>query len=107
MYLKKICHEIGVPLGKDKSTKPCTVLTSLGIEFDTQELVMRLLIEKLVNLKEKIKVVLRIKKDMQSLLRLLNFACKVVVTGRTFCRRLLNSTIGVRKPFTKFGLTIR
>ena len=66
---------------------------------------MRLPIEKLVNLKEKIKVVLRSKKvtlkDMQSLLGLLNFACKVVVPGRTFCRRLINSAIGVRKPFHK------
>lgn len=28
---EKICHEIGVPLAKDKTTKPCTVLTFLGI----------------------------------------------------------------------------
>jgi hypothetical protein len=52
---------------------------------------MRLPIEKPINLKEKINVVLRSKKatlkDMQSLLGLLNFVCKVVVPG-TFCRRL-------------------
>ena len=79
------------------------MLTFWGIEFDTQELDVRLLIEKLVNLKEKIKDVLRSKtvtlKDMQSLLWLFNFACKVVVPGRTFCHRLINSTIGVWKPF--------
>ena len=40
-------------------------------------------------------------KDMQSLLGLLNFACKVVVPGHTFCRRIINSTIGVKKPFNK------
>ena len=43
---EKVCHEIGVPLAKDKTTKPYTVLTFLGIEFDTQKLVMRLPIEK-------------------------------------------------------------
>ena len=100
-----VCREIGVPLAQDKTTRPCTMLTFLGIEFDTQKLVMRLPTEKLANLKEKIEVVLQSKKvtlkDMQSLLGFLNFACKVVVPGRTFCRRLINSTIGVRKPFHK------
>lgn len=43
---EKVGHEIGVPLAKDKTTKPYTVLTFLGIEFDTQKLVMRLPIEK-------------------------------------------------------------
>ncbi|KAJ8308242.1 hypothetical protein KUTeg_013116 [Tegillarca granosa] len=38
-------------------------------------------------------------KSMQSLIGSLNFACKVVSPGRTFCRRLINSTIGLSKPF--------
>ncbi|KAJ8308238.1 hypothetical protein KUTeg_013112 [Tegillarca granosa] len=36
---------------------------------------------------------------MQSLIGSVNFACKVVSPGRTFCRRLINSTIGLSKPF--------
>ena len=47
---EKVCREIGVPLAKDKTTKPYTVLTFLGIEFNSQKLVMRLSIEKLANL---------------------------------------------------------
>ena len=37
-------------------------------------------------------------KNLQSLTGLLNFACKVVVPGRAFLRRLINVTIGVTKP---------
>lgn len=43
---EQVCLEIGVPLAKDKTTNPCTELTVLGIEFDTQELVMHLPMEK-------------------------------------------------------------
>ena len=36
--------------------------------------------------------------EIQSLTGLLNFACTVVVPGRAFLRRLIDLTIGVRKP---------
>lgn len=35
---------------------------------------------------------------MQSITGLLNFACSVVVPGRTFLRRLINLTCGLSKP---------
>ena len=37
-------------------------------------------------------------KELQSVIGLLNFACKVVVPGRAFLRRLINLTIGMSKP---------
>ena len=35
---------------------------------------------------------------MQSLIGLLNFACRVISPGRPFLRRLINSTMGIQKP---------
>ncbi|CAG2246210.1 unnamed protein product [Mytilus edulis] len=42
---------------------------------------------------------------MQSLLGSLNFACRVVVPGRAFCRRLIDSTIGLNKPHYRIRIT--
>ena len=36
--------------------------------------------------------------EIQSLTDLLNFACAVVVPGRAFLRRLIDSTLGIRSP---------
>ena len=44
-------------------------------------------------------------KQLQSLIGLLNFACNVVSPGRTFCRRLINATIGVDKSYFKIRVT--
>ncbi|CAG2246681.1 unnamed protein product [Mytilus edulis] len=100
---QEVCDTICIPLASDKTALPTTLLTFLGIEFDKQNLIMRLPNEKLVKLSQKdtldsSKITL---KDMQSLLELLNFACKVVAPGRTFCRRLINSAMGVRKSYYK------
>ena len=48
------------------------------------------------------KVTLR---ELQSLIGLLNFACSVVVPGRAFLRRLINLTIGVKRPHHYIRLT--
>lgn len=37
-------------------------------------------------------------REMQSLIGLLNFTCSVVLPGRTFLRRMINVTVGVRRP---------
>ncbi|XP_060079761.1 uncharacterized protein LOC132559161 [Ylistrum balloti] len=44
-------------------------------------------------------------KAMQSLLGVLNFACKAIVPGRTFCRRLINATIGLTQPYHHLRVT--
>ena len=36
--------------------------------------------------------------ELQSLIGLLNFTCSVIVPGRTFLRRLINLTVGVKRP---------
>ena len=37
-------------------------------------------------------------REMQSLIGLLNFTWSVVQPGRTFLRRMINVTVGVRRP---------
>lgn len=43
---------------------------------------------------------------MQSLLGSLNFACKVIAPGWAFCRRLINSTIGIKIPHHKIQVSV-
>lgn len=43
-------------------------------------------------------------KELQSLIGLLNFACLVVVPGRTFLRRLIDLTCGISQPHHQIHL---
>ena len=105
----QICQELGVPIAIDKTVQPTTTLVYLGIEFDTINMVMRLPQDKLAALKQLITSTLDRKKielrQLQSLIGSLNFTCRVVAPGRAFCRRLINATIGVNKPFFKIRVT--
>lgn len=78
------------------------MLIFLGIEIDTVEMIMKLPIEKIHEIRLKITEVMKLKKatlkQLQSLLGLLNFACRVIAPGRAFCRRLTDATIGLTKP---------
>lgn len=48
------------------------------------------------------KVTLR---ELQSLIGLLNFTCSVIVPGRAFLRRLIDLTVGVRRPHHRIRLS--
>ena len=48
------------------------------------------------------KVTLR---ELQSVLGLLNFTCSVVVPGRPFLRRMIDLTVGVRRPHHRIRLS--
>ena len=94
----------GVPYAPEKNEGPTTKLTFLGIEIDTIAMVVRLPTDKVKNLLDTIesfitkyqqKVTL---KQMQSLIGKLNFACRAIRPGRPFCRRFINTTIGLSNP---------
>ena len=80
--LTSSCHELGLPLAEDKIEGPTTVLTFLGIELDTAEMLMRLPQEKLTRLKELIRSWQECKatqkRELLSLIGQLMHACKVV-----------------------------
>lgn len=104
-----MCLKVGVPIKHEKTVQPTTCITFLGIELDTQTMVARLPIEKvdkislaLADFRQRQKVTLV---DLQSLIGLLNFACRVVVPGRTWLRRLIDLTKGLTQPFHHVRLT--
>lgn len=90
-----ICEELGVPVAAHKTEGPSSALTFLGIRIDTVSMELSLPPEKLVRT---IAMVLEwrerkvaTKKQLQSLIGTLSHAATVVVPGRTFLRRLIET----------------
>ena len=105
----KTCDDLGVPMAPGKTVGPSTVLSFAGIELDTCKLEARLPQDKIDKCTNTIQDFLKCKKvtlkDIQSLIGLLNFTCSVVVPGRTFLRRMINLTVGIRRPMHMIRLT--
>ena len=97
-----LTDSLNIPLRMDKTVLPSNVVSLHGIEIDTDLMQMRLPHDKLLEARYKITTVYKRKKvtlrEMQSLIGTLNFACKVVMPGRTFLRRLIDLTRGVCNP---------
>lgn len=85
-------QHLGVPLEPSKLEGPSTCLTFLGIEVDTEALMLRLPKQKLLRLKQELShCLLRksiTKRELQSLTGSLQFATKVIRPGRSFLRQL-------------------
>ena len=92
--LERTCSRLGVPLAVHKRDGPATKLTFLGIEIDTMEGILRLPEGKLRRLVSTLsewgdkKVCTR--RELESLVGLLNHVCKVVQPGRSFLRRMIS-----------------
>ena len=88
--LKAVCEELGVPLASHKQDGPLTHLLFLRIELDTVAGELCLPTDKLSHLQSPLqewelkKVCTR--KELESLIGLLNHAYKVVRSGRPFLR---------------------
>lgn len=101
--------KFGVPLSMEKTEGPTTTISFLGIEIDSIGMVFRLPDDKLRKLLDLVegfcaasKVTLR---QMQSLLGLLVFACRIMPMGRVFSRRLSLATRGASRPDHRIRLT--
>ena len=81
---------------------PSQVITFAGIELDTEKLEARLPIDKVIKCRTLLTTALGHNKmtlrEIQSLIGVLNFACRVVKPGRAFLRRLINTTLGIKCP---------
>ena len=92
--LHRECSRLGVPLAPHKQVGPVTCLEFLGIEMDTLAGQLRLPQPKLQRLLSMLeewgdqKCCSR--RELESLIGHLNHACKVVRSGRTFLRRMLD-----------------
>ncbi|KAK3089099.1 hypothetical protein FSP39_000774 [Pinctada imbricata] len=97
-----LCNDIGVPIKHEKTVEPVTRITFLGIEIDSVKFELRLPQDKITKITDSLKRVQNKRKvtlqELQSLIGLLNFACSVVIPGRTFLRRLIDLTRGIQKP---------
>ena len=105
-----LASDVNIPVKETKTVLPTTCCIVHGIEFDTLKWELRLPGDKgvkirsqLNNIKKKRTVRL---KELQSLLGLLNFACLVVIPGRTFLRRLFNLTCGIHKAYHHITLNV-
>lgn len=108
-HFDRCMTELGVPIADDKTEGPKTVICFLGIELDSDEMVVRIPMEKVNDISEKINTILQKEKvtvrSMQSLIGVLNFACRAIIPGRPFCRRLINSICGLSKPHYHLRVT--
>ncbi|KAM3936556.1 uncharacterized protein RB166_007084 [Leptodactylus fuscus] len=106
---RSLMSHFGVPLSPEKMVGPTTVLSFLGIELDSNAMVFRLPVDKLDRLADLLRGFLAVSKvtlkQMQSLLGLLVFTCRVMPMGRVFSRRLSLSTKGVSSPYHRIRLT--
>ena len=104
-----ICKDINVPISSKKTVLPTQRITFLGFEIDTLSETIRLPDEKLQRAKSEILSLLQKNKctlrELQSLLGLLQFTCKVIVPGRAFLGQLYHLTAGCLRPFHRIRLS--
>lgn len=97
----RICKFLGVPLKVEKLEGPTMVLIFLGIILDTLKLEIRLPTDKLEELKKLIMEWKRkqscTKRELLCLIGKLSHATKVVTAGRTFLRRMIDTSMSVQR----------
>ena len=103
------CEALGVPIAPEKLVGPSSCLTFLGIEIDTDEGVMRLPAEKLARIQSQVRSwsqrrVCR-RRQLESLIGLLQHACRVVRPGRSFLRRMISLLSHSYRPYHHIRLT--
>lgn len=94
-----MCKLLGIPVAEEKTVLPCTCLTFLGLEIDTNAQQVKVPQCKLDACGQKLKAVQNKSsislRELQSLLGYLNFLTRAVSGGRTFLQRLVHLTRGV------------
>ena len=111
--LDRECDTLGVPLAPHKREGPTTCLPVLGIVIDTAAGELRLPDDKLQRLQAQLlqwgDKAACTRKDLESLIGLLNHACKVVRSGRSFLRRMLDllHAIPASQPFIRLNNSFR
>ena len=88
-----LLSELGLVESQDKACAPSTVMTFLGVSFDTETLTMSVPADKLEELRAELGIWKRkttvVKRDLQSILGKLLWVSKVVKHSQPFMRRLL------------------
>ena len=105
-----LCESVGAPVKHEKTVQPTMCASLHGVEVDTVQQVVRLPQDKVAELRHKLQSAANRKsltlRELQSLLGSLNFACRAIVPGRVFLRRLVDLTRGVLRPDTRVRLDV-
>ena len=99
--LIKTCKELGIPLAMEKLEGPSTTLTFLGVEIDTAKMEIRLPDDKLQRIRQELVTWMGKKKatkrQILSLVGLLQHATKVIRCGRSFVSRMYATAAKVKE----------
>lgn len=109
--LIKLLGELGFQINWDKAVVPCQRLTFLGIEIDTVHRQLTLpewkLCELRLLLSETTAKQSITKRDLQSLVGKLNFAARVVLGGRTFLWRMIDTVNHMQRHHVRINSSLR
>lgn len=104
-----VFDNLNIPLSAHKTEGPSTSLEYLGIVLDSIHMMAKLPEDKLFRIKEILYSFLNrrtcTKREMLSLLGHLNFACKVIVPGRSFVSYLLTLAHSVKELYHHVTIT--
>ena len=104
-----LCDKLSLPIKQAKTVQPATSVSLHGILVNTQDMSISLPEDKQRDLTQRLKALHKRKsatlREIQSLNGSINFACKVVVPGRAFARRLIDLTLGKSKPSHHIRIT--
>jgi reverse transcriptase-like protein len=102
--------QLGLPVSAEKLVGPTQRITFLGIEIDSVSMEARLPVEKVVALQSELSHWLSktstTQRELQSLIGQLEFACKVVRSGRSFLRRLIDVSTFSPHPNTRIPIQL-
>ena len=97
-----VFQALGIPTAPGKTFGPSQILEFLGIELDSSLMEARLPQDKVEKVRQELNKWWDRKsatlQELQSLIGLLNFPCKVVPPGRPFLQRMIQLTRGVKQP---------
>jgi len=104
------CLELGVPLAADKTVLPTPILTFLGLQLDTIDMMIKIPPNKLYDLETKLSQMLIRKKttlkELQSLVGSLNFCARAIPSFRAFNRRFYDAMSGISQPHHFIRITL-
>ena len=104
-----LCKKVNIPIKHSKTVHPTTLMEAHGIEIDSRRMELRLPKDKLATCKQLLTNLFNSKRatllQLQSVLGHLNFACKAIVPGRAFLRRIIHLTLGLTKPHHHVRIT--
>ena len=97
-----MCYYLGIPIALKKTIGSSQILSFAGVELDsylTEAILPLDKVDKCIGiLSDFLKIKTVTLREVQSLTRLLNLACLVIVPGRAFLHHLIDLTIGVHSP---------